>query len=78
MSSVVLSRMGDSVGIVIPKELCGTTFQQGDHVRIERRGNSLVITPASRPMTLQSFMQGYEGPGPEPIDVGAPMGREAW
>lgn len=78
MPSAVLTRVGNSVGVVIPKELRGTVFQQGDRVNIDRQGDALVITPIDEPMTLQSLMRGYEGPKPEPIDLGAPMGREAW
>ncbi len=78
MSTTVMTRVGNSVGVIIPKELRGAEFRQGDRVNIDRRGDSLVITPADEPMTLQSLMHGYTGPKPEFIEPGASMGREAW
>lgn len=78
MTYATMTRVGNSTGIIIPKELRGSTFRQGCRVSIERQGDSLVITPAEEPMTLQSLMRGYTGSKPEPIDMGASMGREMW
>ncbi len=78
MPTAVMTRVGNSVGVIIPKELRGAGFQQGDRVNIDKHGNSLIITPEDEPMTLQSLMRGYDGPKPEFIDPGASMGRETW
>ena len=78
MATATLTRMGNSVGVAIPKEFRGPGFELGDKVTIEYDGGSLRLTPVRRPMTLQSLMDGYEGPSPEIVDLGAPMGRELW
>ena len=78
MATVTLTRMGNSVGVAIPKEFRGPGFELGDKVAIEFDGQSLRLTPVREPMTLQSLMRGYEGPSPEALDLGAPMGGELW
>lgn len=78
MATVTLTRMGNSVGVAIPKEFRGPGFELGDKVTIEFDGQSLRLTPVREPMTLQSLMRGYEGPAPEALDLGVPMGGELW
>lgn len=78
MATATLTRMGNSVGVAIPKEFRGPGFELGDKVTIEFDGQSLRLTPVRAPMTLQSLMAGYDGPAPEVIDLGGPMGRELW
>lgn len=78
MATAVLTRMGNSVGVAIPKEYRTAGFQQGDRVIIEKRGGAIVITPSEEPATLQSLMRGYTGSKPEFIEPGASMGREIW
>lgn len=78
MATATLTRMGNSVGVAIPKEFRVSGFELGDKVTIEFDGRSLRLTPMREPMTLQSLMRGYEGPAPEPLDLGAPVGREMW
>lgn len=78
MATASITRIGNSVGIAIPKELRKDDYYLGERVNIEKRGNALVITPVEEPMTLQSLMRGYEGPKPEFIDPGASSGKEIW
>ncbi len=78
MATAVLTRIGNSVGIAIPKELRKNGFNLGERVNIEKRGNSLVVTRVEEPMTLQSLMRGYDGPKPEFIDLGVSSGKEIW
>lgn len=78
MATATLTRMGNSVGVAIPKEFRVSGFELGDKVTIEFDGRSLRLTPMREPTTLQSLMRGYEGPAPEPLDLGAPVGREMW
>ena len=78
MATVTLTRMGNSVGVVIPKEFRRPGFELGDKVTIELDGESLKLTAVRKPMTLQSLMKGYEGPSPEPLDLGEPYGKELW
>lgn len=78
MATAVLTRIGNSVGIAIPKELRKDGFNLGERVNIEKRGNSLLVTPVEEPMTLQSLMKGYDGPKPEFIDPGVSSGKEIW
>lgn len=78
MTTAVLTRVGNSVGVIIPKEYRTAGFNQGDRVTIEREDGALVIRPVEEPMTLQSLMRGYTGPKPEFIEPGASMGREVW
>lgn len=78
MATVTLTRMGNSVGVAIPKEFRGPGFELGDKVTIEFDGQSLRLMPVREPMTLQSLMRDYEGPAPEALDLGVPMGGELW
>lgn len=78
MTTAVLTRVGNSVGIIIPKEYRTAGFNQGDKVTIEKDNGAIVIRPVKEPMTLKSLMRGYNGPKPEFIDPGASMGREIW
>lgn len=78
MATATLTRMGNSVGVAIPKEFRRPGFELGDKVIVELDGESLRLTPVREPMTLQSLMRGYEGPMPELVELGAPVGRELW
>lgn len=78
MATAVVTRIGNSAGIAIPKELRKDGYHLGDRVNIEKHGNALLVTPVEEPMTLQSLMKGYDGPKPEFIDPGASFGKEIW
>lgn len=78
MATATLTRMGNSVGVAIPREFRGPGFELGDKVTIEFDGGSLRLTPVKQSMTLKTLMEGYEGASPEALDLGAPMGREMW
>lgn len=78
MTTAVLTRVGNSVGLIIPKEYRTAGFNQGDRVTIEKTDDAIIVRPVKEPMTLQSLMRGYTGPKPEFIDPGASMGREMW
>lgn len=78
MTTAVLTRIGNSVGLIIPKEYRTAGFNQGDKVTIEKTDDAIIVRPAKEPMTLQGLMRGYTGPKPEFIDPGASMGREMW
>lgn len=78
MTTAVLTRVGNSVGLIIPKEYRTAGFNQGDKVTIEKTDDAIIVRPVKEPMTLQSLMRGYTGPKPEFIDPGASMGREMW
>lgn len=77
MSSAVV-KIGNSLGVVIPKEFRESGFRQGARVEFEQKENGLLLKPIDELPTLQSLMQGYEGPKPEVIDTGAAVGREMW
>lgn len=78
MTTATLTRVGNSVGLIIPKEYRTAGFNQGDKVSIEQTDDAIIVRPIKEPMTLQSLMRGYAGPKPEFIDPGASMGREMW
>ncbi len=78
VKSAVLTRMGNSVGVAIPKEFRTAGFEQGCRVEIEKTADALIIRPVNERPTLQSLMRGYDGPSPEFIDPGASMGGELW
>lgn len=78
MASATLTAWGNSVGLVIPKEIrerC--SMRAGTPVEVTVEGSKVVIE-ARRECTLASLMAGYEGPAPEVIDWGEPVGREIW
>lgn len=76
MATATLTRIGNSVGVAIPKELRTYGFELGDRVDIEYDSGSLKITPIKRRPTLKSLMRGYQGPAPDFIDPGEPVGKE--
>lgn len=78
MPTATLTRIGNSIGVAIPRELRGPGFRQGDKVNMERRDGGIVITPVDEPPTFRTLMRGYDGPPPEFIDPGASFGNEAW
>ncbi len=78
VKTAVLTRIGNSVGVAIPKEFRTAGFEQGQRVQIEQTPDALVIRPISARPTLHSLMQGYNGPTPEFIEPGASMGKEIW
>lgn len=78
MPIATLTKMGNSVGVAIPKELRVEGFQQGDKVYVEYDGCSIRLTPVRTPPTLHSLMEGYTGPAPELVDGGEAMGGELW
>lgn len=79
MATATLTKWGTSAGVVIPKSLRNDlALSVGDKLDIRREGRSIVLTPKEREWTLSSLMAGYDGPLPEVIDTGEPMGREVW
>lgn len=78
MLTATITRVGNSVGLIIPKEYRVPGFSQGDKVQIEKTDGALIIRPIKEPMTLQSLMRGYDGPKPEFIEPGASIGKEIW
>lgn len=79
MPTATLTKWGTSAGVVIPKALRSELkLSVGDKLDIRQEGHSIVLTPKEREWTLSSLMEGYDGPPPEVIDTGEPVGREAW
>lgn len=79
MATATLTKWGTSAGVVIPKALRSELkLSVGDKLDIRQEGRSIVLTPKEREWTLSSLMEGYDGPPPEVIDAGEPMGREVW
>ena len=78
MATTTLIKMGDSIGIVFPKEILNGDFKPGDKVSFERVGDNVLISPIGKRPTLQSLMKDYRGPVPQEIDFGEPMGKEEW
>ena len=78
MATCTMTRIGNSVGIALPKEIRGTFFKAGDKVHVESEGAKIIITPANERPTLESLMRGYNGPKPEFIDPGESVGKEVW
>ena len=78
-ATATLTRWGTSAGIVIPKALLNDLrLSVGDKLDIRQEGRSIVLTPQEPEWTLSSLMAGYDGPPPEVIDCGEPVGREVW
>jgi len=79
MTTATLTKWGTSAGIVIPKALRRDLgIAVGDKLEIQREGDKIALTPHEQDWTLSSLMRGYDGPPPEVIDAGEPMGREVW
>lgn len=78
MTTATLTRIGNSVGLIIPKEYRSAGFSQGAKVHLEESDGALIVRPVKEPATLQSLMRGYTGPKPDFLDPGESMGREVW
>lgn len=79
MATATLTKWGTSAGVVIPKSIRNDLhLAVGDKLDIKQDGRAIVLTPCTQEWTLASLMEGYDGPPPEVIDLGGPLGREAW
>ncbi len=78
MATCTMTRIGNSIGVAIPKEIRGTLYKIGDKVNVENDGTAIVITPVNERPTLESLMRDYKGPKPEFIDPGQSIGKEVW
>lgn len=78
MAMATLTRIGNSVGAVFPKEVRGNDFELGDKITFRRVGSDIVVSPVKKRPTLESLMEGYQGPKPSEIDFGGAMGKEIW
>lgn len=73
MATATLTRIGNSVGVAFPKEICGNDFKLGDKISFRRVGPDIVVSPVKERPTLESLMEGYQGPKPSEIDFGETM-----
>ena len=74
-----LTRWGNGAGLLIPKSVREDAgLKVGDRVRMEAREGRVTIYREDAGWTLRDLMEGYDGPAPDPIDMGAPYGREVW
>lgn len=78
MPTATLTRIGNSVGAAFPKEVRGDDFKLGDKITFRRVGPDIVVSPVKKRPTLESLMEGYQGPKPSEIDFGEAMGKEMW
>jgi len=75
-----ISRWGNSLGLRIPKTAAKTLgLSDNDIVNIETRGQSIVIKPAKKPLTLEKIFENWDGSPYDSYDWGEldkPAGRE--
>ena len=80
MNMVTVKQLDNDVTVVLPKSLReAACINIGDQVTIDSPApGTIVIKTESQPWTLDSLMNGYEGPKPELIELGAAVGKEVW
>ena len=78
MSTGILTKWGNSQGVIIPKNFCDQLeIKVGDVLNVDIKDDEIVIRP-ERPFILSALMNGYNGPTPTEYDWGRPMGKEVW
>lgn len=78
MATCTIMRIGNSVGVTLPREVRGDVFRIGDRVSLRTEDKKIVIEPVAKRPTFDSLMEGYDGPPPAYIDMGLPCGKEIW
>lgn len=78
MATCTITRIGNSVGVTLPKVIRGDVFRIGDKVDLRADDGKIVIEPATKRPTFDSLMEGYDGSPPSCIDMGRPCGKEIW
>ena len=75
-----ISRWGNSLGLRIPKTAAETLgLSDNDIVDIETRGQSIVIKPTKKQLTLEKIFENWDGSTYDSYDWGEldkPVGRE--
>ena len=75
-----ISKWGNSLGLRIPKIAAEKLrLNDNDIVNIETKGNSIIIKPAKRQLTLEAIFKEWDGTPYDPYDWGEidkPAGRE--
>ena len=78
-ATATMTKWGNGVGLLIPKSMrVEAGIGLGDRVRMEARDGVITIYSEDAGWNLHDLMEGYDGPAPEFIDPGMPVGREIW
>ena len=80
MNKTTVKQLGNSAAVILPKALRNAAgIEIGDCVTVDSpEPGTVVIKAEEAPWTLTSLMTGYNGPKPEIVDTGEPVGREMW
>ncbi|HLW28443.1 MAG TPA: AbrB/MazE/SpoVT family DNA-binding domain-containing protein [Kiloniellales bacterium] len=75
-----VSRWGNSIAVRIPKAIAeGAHLKVGDEIKLELKGESIVMTPARKRYALKDLLaQMKPEHRHEETDWGEPQGEEVW